>query len=177
MKVSFGRKDGKKTVKVLFLDIDGVLNSRRYDRVRDPATQGNIDETRLPLLCRILSETGAVLVLSSSWRQYWDPDPTRRAPAWKAVGDSLDRYGVTVFDRTPDYAGDNRDREIRDWLEAHRSEVESFAILDDRAMGWGDLSDRLVRTDYRRGYGLMESHTEQAVRLLETPCNFGETVV
>ena len=26
---------------------------------------------------------------------------------------------VEVFDRTPDYEGNNRDREVRDWLTAH----------------------------------------------------------
>jgi hypothetical protein len=160
-------------MKILFLDIDGVLNSRRYDRERDPATQGNIDETRLPLLCRILEETGARIVLSTSWRLYWDPDPARCAPEWAAVGPSLSRFGLEAYDRTPAYNGNNRDREIRDWLEAHRGEVESFAILDDTPYGWGDLADRLVRTDPNRGRGLMESHAERVIGLLQTPWNGG----
>ena len=54
-------------LKILFLDIDGVLNSARYDALRLP-DQGNIDETRLPLLQRIIGETQAKIVLSSSWR-------------------------------------------------------------------------------------------------------------
>ena len=33
-------------MKIIFLDIDGVLNSVRYDRQRT-VNQGNIDETRL----------------------------------------------------------------------------------------------------------------------------------
>ena len=36
-------------MKVIFLDIDGVLNSAIYERDKRK-DQGNIDETRLPLL-------------------------------------------------------------------------------------------------------------------------------
>ena len=46
-------------MKILFLDIDGVLNSRAYDRRRNWDEQTNIDETRLPLLREIVDRTGA----------------------------------------------------------------------------------------------------------------------
>ena len=156
-------------MKVIFLDIDGVLNSAAYQAEWGGDPPSNVDETRMPLLCRVLEETGAVIVLSSSWRRLWHPDPALRAPGWKAVGESFARFGVEVFDRTPDYAGNNRDREVRDWLTVHGGEVESFVILDDYGYGWGDLSDRLVRTDMRKGRGLMESHVQKAIALLQTP--------
>ena len=60
-------------MKVVFLDIDGVLNSVAFDRERTNG-QGNIDKTRLPLLKQILDETGALIVLSSSWRKHWVKD-------------------------------------------------------------------------------------------------------
>ena len=62
-------------MKVIFLDIDGVLNSIAFDRERINE-QGNIDETRLPLLKQILDETGALIVLSSLWRKHWDKEPS-----------------------------------------------------------------------------------------------------
>lgn len=153
-------------MKVIFLDIDGVLNSAAYQAEWGGDPPSNVDETRMPLLCRVLEETGAVIVLSSSWRRLWHPDPALRAPGWKAVGESFDRYGVEVFDRTPDYEGNNRDREVRDWLTAHGDEVESFVVLDDYGYGWGDLSDRLVQTSYYRGRGLTEDHVKEAIALL-----------
>lgn len=52
-------------MKVIFLDIDGVLNSFIYDLERKEGETA-IDHTRLPLLKRIVDETGAIIVLSSS---------------------------------------------------------------------------------------------------------------
>ena len=153
-------------MKVIFLDIDGVLNSAVYQEECGGREASNVDDTRLPLLNRIVEETGAVIVLSSSWRRLWHSNPALRAPGWKAVGESFARFGVEVFDRTPDYAGNNRDREVRDWLTAHGGEVESFVILDDYGYGWGDLSDRLVQTSYYRGRGLTEDHVKAAIALL-----------
>ena len=156
-------------MKILFLDVDGVLNSALYDAERRSTPMGNVDETRLPLLRRIVDATGAVIVLSTSWRVYWDPDPTRCAPEWAEIGDPLTAFGLRVYDKTPSDPGNNRDCEVRDWLEAHKGEVESFAILDDMSFGWGDLALRLVRTNYHKGRGLEERHVEAAIRLLDTP--------
>ena len=153
-------------MKVIFLDIDGVLNSERYRNEWGGDPPSNVDDTRLPLLLRIVEETGAVIVLSTSWRRHWNSDPALRAPGWKAVGDSFDRFGIEFYDRTPDYEGNNRDCEIRNWLAAHKDEVESFVILDDYGFGWGDLADRLVKTSEQLGRGLMEKHAERAIELL-----------
>ena len=59
-------------MKIIFLDIDGVLNSRIYDRKRNRDELTDIDETRLPLVKELVAATGAKIVLSSSWRVHWD---------------------------------------------------------------------------------------------------------
>ena len=59
-------------MKVIFLDIDGVLNSDEYvDKVKKSDIQGierDIDIEKVKLLKRAIDETGAKVVLSSSWR-------------------------------------------------------------------------------------------------------------
>ena len=59
-------------MKVIFLDIDGVLNSDEYlDKVKNSDIQGierDIDVEKVKLLKRAIDETGARVVLSSSWR-------------------------------------------------------------------------------------------------------------
>jgi len=59
-------------MKVIFLDFDGVLNSVKYDRKRDWNKLTFIDESRLPLLKQIVDSTGAVIVLSTTWRNHWE---------------------------------------------------------------------------------------------------------
>jgi hypothetical protein len=58
---------------VLFLDIDGVLNSTAYwwrEGQDVPMGQaGAIDPAAVARLNRIIEATGAVVVLSSSWRR------------------------------------------------------------------------------------------------------------
>ena len=95
---------------------------------------------------------------------------SRCAPGWRPTGELFARYGIEIYDRTPKYGGGyDRDLEIRDWLAAHGDEVKSFAILDDLRFGWGDLEERLVRTDMKIGRGLMDDHAERAIALLLTP--------
>ena len=161
---------GDGNMRVIFLDFDGVLNTERYLRERDPRTQSILDEAKLTLLRRIVEETGAMIVLSTSWRRHWDPDSVRWDATWKPCGEALRNHGLTVYDRTPDYedhSGNNRDREVRDWLTAHKGEVESFVILDDVRMGWEELSERLVNTNPYRG--LTEEMANEAVQHLRTP--------
>ncbi|MBQ2988460.1 MAG: hypothetical protein IJD59_05085 [Clostridia bacterium] len=151
-------------LKILFLDIDGVLNSARYDALRLP-DQGNIDETRLPLLQRIIGETQAKIVLSSSWRKQWDKNDALCGENGAAINRLFRAHGLSVYDKIPDFPSNDRAEEIRAWLKQNAS-VTRFVILDDIRFGWGDLQDFVVNTNSRIGRGLEERHAEQAIRLL-----------
>ena len=153
-------------MKVIFLDIDGVLNSRRYDRERAVGDGSNIDVSRLPLLREIVERTGARIVLSSTWRRHWNPDPSLCDPIGKDLTELFARFGLCVFDKTPIISESDRDEEVRAWLATHAGEVEAFVILDDILGGWGDLSDHLVRTSPMIGRGLETEHVEQAIQRL-----------
>lgn len=156
-------------MKVIFLDIDGVLNSVRYDRERTPE-QGNVDETRLPLLKRIVDTAQAQIVLSSSWRKHWDRDPDKRDDTGRALDGLFSRYGLSLYDKTPVLPGNDRAEEVRRWLALNGS-PQAFVILDDCAFGWGDdLQAHLVKTDCRIGRGLEESHVRKAIDVLSGFC-------
>ena len=153
-------------MKIIFLDIDGVLNSRRYDQERAPGYANKIDVTRLPLLKEIVDRTGARIVLSTSWRMYWEPDEALCAPIGQDINELFAQYELSIYDKTPTISARDRDEEVREWLSAHNGEVESFVMLDDIAFGWGDLSDHLVRTSPMIGRGLEQEHVEKAILLL-----------
>ncbi len=151
--------------RIIFLDIDGVLNSVRYDRERG-AEDGNMDESRVALLARLARESGAELVLSSTWRRHWGPTADECDGIGRELNATLARHGLVLSDKTPLLPRYDRPREIREWLERHGDEVASFVILDDEYGGWGELEPHLVKTDARIGRGLEVSHVERALELL-----------
>lgn len=62
--------------KVLFLDIDGVLNSNFWnDSHRTEISDGTlIDEEKIKLLAILVKETGAKIILHSGWRFWFDAE-------------------------------------------------------------------------------------------------------
>lgn len=151
--------------KILFLDIDGVLNSLAYDRTRTEK-QGNIDESRLPLLGQLVECTQAQIVLTSSWRKHWEKDDALCDARGREINETFAGYGLAIFDKTPIHESNDRAGEIRAWLSAH-PKVTEFAIIDDIAYGWGaNLQDHVVRTNHRIGRGLEQKHVEAAISIL-----------
>ncbi len=91
---------GLMTMKVIFLDIDGVLNSYAYDRQRAP-DDGNIDATRLELLKLLIDKTEAKIVLTSSWREHWDKEPCKCDEKGAELADTFEKAGLGIYDKTP----------------------------------------------------------------------------
>ena len=156
--------DITENIKVIFLDIDGVLNSSVYDRMCK-GNEGNIDQTRLPLIKKIVDETNAKIVLSSSWRSHWSKDASRCDSVGKELDILFASCQLEIFDKTPEVPENDRAEEIRTWLNQNQT-AERFVILDDIRFGWGDLQENLVSTNYRIGRGLEERHVRESIRLL-----------
>ncbi len=145
-------------MKVIFLDIDGVLNSYQYDKGRTQA-DGNIDRSRVALIKSLVDKTGAKIVLSSTWRELLGTDEARQ------LTDVFGEFSLTIYDKTP-HVNNDRQQEITQWLSEH-PETTKFVIFDDIKMGWGGLDERVIKTDYRIGRGVGERHIERAVEMLK----------
>ena len=154
-------------MKVIFLDIDGVLNSKRYDNDR-AAWTGNIDQTRMVLLKRLVDCTGAEIILSSSWRIHWDVGEAQCDQRGLEMNRIFGAYGLKIAGKTPRISFDRRADEIREWLRTNEGLVEQFVILDDIPYGWDELSSHVVKTNYLIGRGLEDAHVEAAVAILKT---------
>ena len=154
-------------MKIIFLDIDGVLNSEMYEWSRgEDRADNRIDLSRVRLLKDIVSATDAKIVLSSTWRLDWDKSPELCGEDGEYINQCLAQYGLFIIDKTPfNSMIDDRRREILTWLSSHRGEVERFVILDDINCGWEELDRRVVVTD-PYGYGLNEEHVKKAIKLL-----------
>ena len=71
-------------MKVIFLDIDGVLNyTKWYTDERNPGNlhgqEGDLDPLCVDRIIRICEETGAKVVISSDWRISWYGTQNQRA--------------------------------------------------------------------------------------------------
>lgn len=117
--------------KVLFLDIDGVCNSRAYlYRLRAKNKKATlwygIDPVAAQLVRKIVKETNCDVVLSSTWRMYADG----RAQVKRDVCHFID---VTKNMQQKEKRGVvDRGYEVEEWLNRH-PHVKQYAILDDGA--------------------------------------------
>ena len=104
-------------MRVIFLDIDGVLNTcKTVERWRGCI---GIDAALARRFAKLQDVTGAGVVLTSTWRL---------SRNWKST---MRKNGVVgIFDKTPDLPGRKRGEEIEAWITAH-SDVAVYAILDD----------------------------------------------
>ena len=119
---------------VIFLDVDGVictpLSFQLNRLLRLPMERQRFDPVALFWLRRLVEKTGAMLVLSSSWRDglYYD-DPWCRAII-QNLYDRLSRNRTPIADATPILEGGDKGTEIAAWLREHPH--RRYIALDDR---------------------------------------------
>lgn len=151
-------------MRVVFLDLDGVLNTREYVRLAGWAPPlGSerdlhiLDPVAVERLNGVLEATAASVVITSSWRATYE-EPSLRS--------LLVRRGFRgqIAGVTPQLPGRRRSAEIDLWLADHA--VEAFAIVDDDPEAGAEHPSRFVQTTFEEG--LVESHAEQLVRLLRS---------
>ena len=153
-------------MKVIFLDVDGVLNCATTIKRLDVCFEFNFVDTRKVLRLRdIVERTGAKLVLSSTWRFGADPRAfyIEREALRELVAEFRRLRCPLWFDITPYLPRAKRWQEINAWL--INNDVEDFIILDD----WGEdefrpMMDRLVKCDPRKG--LTKERAELAIQML-----------
>lgn len=139
-------------MKVIFLDVDGVLNDWNTT-TRNPDKFLGVDQDKCQMLRDIVAATGAKIVLSSAWRLM----PNVLDYLWAECGPEIECVGATPY-----LLGEERGQEIQDWLAVH-PEVDSFVILDDRT-DMSDLGNYLVHTN--DAVGLTDENVETAIKIL-----------
>lgn len=141
-------------MKIIFLDIDGVLCTPRSHlaySVNKNSEWKKWDPTSAALIARVCQETGAKLVISSTWRL-----PHHRSELFE----SLVEYGLTKYvfgdlsdDKsgwlTPDCILESRGYEIRQWVE--RFKPSTYLIVDDNLDF--DSDQNYLITDASEGFG------------------------
>lgn len=152
-------------MKVVFLDIDGVMNHKGYFRRSDIHALQEFCPQTVENLKHILKTCNAKIVLSSTWRKIFKT--TRRLKKELFCHYGLDRYivGLTpVFEERDRYFYSERGKEIRWYMNYHGIKESDMVILDDDD-DMGDLMHRLVRTSFYEG-GLTKEKADEVIRLL-----------
>ena len=130
--------------RVLFLDIDGVLNRTGFAPSSNVGMRSWIEPELAARLATVLEVTGAHVVLSTSWRIETELEELR-AELHAAGIDGARLLGVT-----PEHDDDERWSEIETWMRDHGVPAESVVILED-FYEMGPLAGRAIMVDPDRG--------------------------
>ena len=91
-------------MKIIFLDIDGVLNSELWNKDNEmEINEGKfIDPKKVRLLSKIINETKAKIVLHSGWRFWFDGNimPLRKEAEY--LVEIFKNYDLNIYYKTPD---------------------------------------------------------------------------
>jgi hypothetical protein len=158
--------------RVLFLDVDGVLNHRGV--FTPGAGTAILCPKAVERLKRVVSETGAAVVLSSTWRL--GRVPNEHLSKLKACGvmDKAHEDWRTI-EMPHDFTTSRlifsrRGDEIAEWLARH-PEVTEYAIVDDDSDMLPEQSARFVQTSFEDG--LTDRHADALISLFSRPTASG----
>jgi hypothetical protein len=150
-------------VNIIFLDIDGVLNTWRfqdyqvkYHECDSWDAQFNFDPICMKNLKELIDKTDSYIVISSTWRNTNN--------GMNDINNNFKLYGMDknrIISITPNYPDKSRGYEIEQWLEQFENKDINYIIIDDENVDI--LTDRLVLcNDY---YGLTKNELEKALNL------------
>ena len=155
-------------MKIIFLDVDGVLNNASYikkcykrsiNKKKTIYSGKNVpfDPHNLKNLAKIVNKTGAKIVLSSTWRIFKSHIYVLEA--------RLAEYGLRIYDKT-DNINMIKGAEITEWLKQHR-DIENYVVIDDEEYNLSNFIDNkhLVIVDSK--YGLTFGDRIKAIEKLK----------
>ena len=171
-------------MKVIFLDIDGVLNRQTQNlEFRDDEFPFSVefDKKAVSNLKKLLEQSQAKLVISSSWGRSMDfrtiaitlashgiqgpyvmPQDIGQKEEVLGLRESLEISRSAVI---PKKMSSEKCHEISWYLEKNSQYIESYVVLDDTPITWQE--DRQVLTDST--LGLTNINIKKALKILKKP--------
>lgn len=152
---------------LIFLDIDGVLNSHRklievYNRTKKPHSLYNypFDEICLSNFKHLVEAKNSKIVITSSWRK--DEEGRRK------IIEALKEYELDhhIIGYTP-ILHTSRGNEIKEYLNTLEEEP-NFIILDDDT-DMEDLIEYLIKTNIK--VGLTKENADEGIKKLSKNMN------
>ena len=164
--------------KIIFLDVDGVLNYRDYIN----------DASKVQMIADLCNKTNAKVVITSSWRgsKIYTPH------IYTILRQTLDTYNVPVIGDAPYIElefvqtrrtrnttaltdcdtfkyGTGRGAEVKQYIDEHHT--EKYVIFDDEDWDWKSygLAEHWCKSTYYSKHhgGLQQNHINKAITLLK----------
>lgn len=161
-------------MKIVFLDIDGVLNSTFskacfYDPEHQNTVLG-IDSPRVRFLNTIVKASGAKIVLVSDWKEGFEIGAYKQTKKHaQYLSNKLRKYNLKIYDKTyTDIKITQRGVNIIRWLEKH-PEVDNYIILDDSFFKYENFGDPAINQHFIKtesDTGLTEEYIPYAIEMI-----------
>ena len=168
-------------MKVIFLDIDGVLNSEEYSHRWYEENLGQkgyhiwVDEKAVDRLIGLIQKSGCYIILSSSWRRYNLHDTILTLSEYPGLDRILPYLvGITPHRWTHGCRGDEIKHLIDDWegwiknglvsTKCKYVKIDNYVILDDDVDMLDEQKECFVHVDWE--VGLQDSDVEKCLNIL-----------
>lgn len=187
-------------MKIIFLDIDGVLNSyshtisyivfrittflhleKLWVKINDFRDPFDVRTFRVFLLWIIIKSTGAKIVLSSSWRGGWYLPYEKCGSRMKKLKLLFEFFEIEVVGRTPRADSGKRGEEIKQFLKETELDIDRFVIVDDESFDIKDYfnddvfvktsSKKQIRPFVNKSCGMKLHHVVKIIKILNKKGN------
>ena len=159
-------------MKIIFLDIDGVLNSEKFYRKRGepnyrfdlepPYPLCEFDYTSICLLNKILKETESYIVVSSTWRIGRSLEELQ--DLFNEVGIDGKVIGKTkILQERKNFEKIVRGTEIKMWMDENNF-TGNYIIIDDDNDMLPEQQPFFIKTSFWTG--ITEKNVEDSIKLL-----------
>lgn len=118
-------------MRVIFLDVDGVLNSSET-RAKIDGLKG-VSKQNLRILRHIVARTQAKIVLTSAWNINFDEKLVPTTKAGMYLYRRLWENNLWIYDKVNDYGG-NREQAVAEYVKKHNN-LTDWVIIDDTHYG------------------------------------------
>ena len=155
--------------RVLFLDIDGVLNSNFGNNKR----QTEISDEKIKLLAYLVRETNSEIILHSGWRFWFDSELKPLCKEASKLVELLEKEDLHIKGVTPNLTTEEirktkkfslvKADEILLWINSH-NDVTEWVVLDDLDLHNAQIEQHQVKPD--QTVGLTLEDVKQAVKIL-----------
>lgn len=118
-------------MRVIFLDVDGVLNSSET-RAKIDGLKG-VSKKNLRILRHIVARTQAKIVLTSAWNINFNEKLVPTTKAGMYLYRRLWENNLWIYDKVNDYGG-NREQAVAEYVKKHNN-LTDWVIIDDTHYG------------------------------------------